>query len=238
MRPATPKEDGLAHREKSDTTKASPALRTGTPRVGTPRTGTPRTSTPRGKTATGSASKRAEDEIALADDTPAEGDATEPNGGPNGVANEAKADPGFEEREVDVLVEHRVDEANSSVDIRVLWDGGETTWESEWRLQEDVPAMVFKYWDKLGGRDAATKLDVYHVFKILRRDPKQAKKYEVQWVGYPQNDSTWEKEELLSRIARAELEKFKAKDLLDSSNGKRKGARGVGRPRKRPRSED
>lgn len=284
MRTATPpKEDGLAHREKPDSTKASPALRTGTPRTGTPRTGTPRTGTPRAgtpqagtpkigtpkvdtprtgtprgtpKVRTPQAAPPAEKKAVTEDpveDVPTERDEPEQNGNeqnggeqngdeaqPNGGAT-GRVDPGYKEDvEIDSFIDHRIDEANSTVDIKVRWEGGETTWETEWSLQEQVPALVFQYWEKLGGRDAATNLEVYHVFKILRRDTSsRAKKYEVQWVGYKRSDSTVEKEDFLRTIAPGELEKFQAKELAsNASNDKRKGARGPGRPRKKPRFED
>jgi hypothetical protein len=256
MRTATPsKEDGLTHREKTDATKASPALRTGTPRTGTPRVGTPRTGTPRVGTPRGTskvntpqtttpAEKKAVTEDAAEENGPAEHNESEQNrekAQPNGEAAEP-VDPGYKEDvEIDSFISHRVDEANSTVDIQVLWEGGEKTWETEWSLQEQVPALVFQYWEKLGGRDAATNLEVYHVFKILRRDTSsRAKKYEVQWVGYKRTDSTVEKEEFLRSVAPGELEKFQAKELASggASNDKRKGARGPGRPRKKPRYDD
>jgi hypothetical protein len=255
MRPATPnKEDGLAHREKPDIINAAPTVRPGTPRTGTPKAGTPRTGTPRGtpkvstpKTTTPAGKKavtEAATEAAPNEVGPAKQDEPEKNGDkaqPNGGASE-RVDPGYKEDvEIDSFISHRVDEANSTVDIQVLWEGGETTWETEWSLQEQVPSLVFQYWDKLGGRDAATKLEVYHVFKILRRDTSsRAKKYEVQWVGYKRADSTVEKEEFLRGIAPAELEKFQAKELASgASNDKRKGvARGPGRPRKKTRVEE
>ncbi|OBS28228.1 hypothetical protein FPOA_02169 [Fusarium poae] len=252
MRPATPtKEDSLARREKPDNTNASATVRPGTPRTATPRTGTPKAGTPRTggnqkfstpKTTPGE--KKAVTKEAPAESRPAERGEPEKNGDkaqPNGDAT-GRVDPGYKEDvEIDSFIDHRIDEANSTVDIRVLWEGGETTWETEWSLQEQVPALVFQYWDKVGGRDAATKLEVYHVFKILRRDTSsRAKKYEVQWVGYKRADSTVEKEEFLRNIAPAELEKFQAKELVSgASNDKRRGAaRGPGRPRKKARVDE
>jgi hypothetical protein len=72
---------------------------------------------------------------------------------PKGGAAET-IDPGFEKDiAIGEFIGHRVDTENSTVDIRVKWQDGETTWESEWSLQEKVPALVFKYWEKLDGRD-------------------------------------------------------------------------------------
>ncbi|KAM6513299.1 hypothetical protein FALCPG4_015739 [Fusarium falciforme] len=143
--------------------------------------------------------------------------------------------------EVDEFIDHHVDQETSTVDIQVKWKDGETTWETEWGLQEQVPTLVFKYWDKLEGRKAATGLDNYHVFKILKRaslpgKPKNAQyMYQVQWVGYRRTDSTWEHESKLQEIAPRELEEFKAKELASGAAGsqKRKNTLGSGRPRKK-----
>ncbi|KAH7189829.1 hypothetical protein DER44DRAFT_798050 [Fusarium oxysporum] len=146
---------------------------------------------------------------------------------------------------IDDFIDHRVDTVNSTVDIKVQWEGGETTWESEWSLQEQVPALVFKYWKNRDSREAATNLDVYHVFKILNRTTQPGKSkgdkfmYEVQWVGYPRTDSTWEYESKLRMISPGELEKFEAEELASgASNKKRKSTSGPGRPRKKPRVKD
>ncbi|KAG7413251.1 hypothetical protein Forpi1262_v017026 [Fusarium oxysporum f. sp. raphani] len=164
---------------------------------------------------------------------------------PNGDSPK-EANPGFrEDVAIDEFVDHRVDTDNSTVDIQVKWEGGETTWESEWSLQEQVPTLVFKYWDKLGGREAATNLDIYHAFNILKRTAHPGKSkgdkymYQVQWVGYRAADSTWEQESKLRKIAPSELEKFEAKQLASgASTEKRKTTRGPGRPRKNRRVGD
>jgi hypothetical protein len=163
---------------------------------------------------------------------------------PKGGATQ-KIDPGFEKDvAIDEFISHRVDTENSTVDIQVKWQDGETTWESEWSLQERVPALVFKYWEKLDGRDAATNLDTYHVFKILKRAPPSDKSgnsqhmYQVQWVGYRPAESTWEHESKLRTITPDMLEKFETKQLARGASEKRKSTRGPGRPRKKPRVED
>ncbi|KAF4964507.1 hypothetical protein FSARC_7571 [Fusarium sarcochroum] len=270
MTSGTPSKDRdvLVNREKPDGIKASPALRSGTPRTGTPRTGTPRvgtprTGTPRGtpkvstpKTGTPAKEKKPATPV---DEKPAEraepksepktteSKTTEQNGEalPNGDAPE-KVNPGFrEDVEIDEFTDHRVDANNSTVDIKVKWEGGEETWESEWALQEQVPALVFKYWEKQeGGRETATNLDIYHVFRILKRTTLPGKSkgtqymYQVQWVGYRPADSTWEHESKLRTIAPGELEKFEAKQLASAAGDKRKTTRGPGRPRKKARVED
>ncbi|PNP82369.1 hypothetical protein FNYG_04286 [Fusarium nygamai] len=156
-----------------------------------------------------------------------------------------KIDPGFEKDiAIDELIGHHVDTENSTVDIKVKWQDGETTWESEWSLQEKVPELVFKYWANLEGRQAATNLDTYHVFKILKRAPPSDKSgnsqhmYRVQWVGYRPAKSTWELESKLRMITPDMLEKFKTKQFSRDASEKRKSTRGPGRPRKKPRVED
>lgn len=88
------------------------------------------------------------------------------------------------EVDIESFENHRVDEANATVDIVVKWANGKQTWEPEWSLQQQAPILIYKYWDGVDGRDAATGLGVYHVFRVLNRAmPPQAKKdsrYQVQ----------------------------------------------------------
>ncbi|KAF7543096.1 hypothetical protein G7Z17_g11010 [Cylindrodendrum hubeiense] len=155
----------------------------------------------------------------------------------------AKTDLG--ELEIERFDSHRIDETNATVDISVVWESGEKSWESEWSLQNQVPALVFKYWDALEGREAATGLDVYHVFRILKRaTPPKAKKnrymYQVQWVGYRRSEATWEHEDKIKEIAPDELIKFEAKNgaASDAPPQKRVGGRGPGRPRKKAKTSE
>ncbi|KAJ4175672.1 hypothetical protein NW755_014812 [Fusarium falciforme] len=160
-----------------------------------------------------------------------------------GVDGDAAAAPAsMDESQVNKFNAHRVDTKVSTVEIQVEWEGGETTWEAERDLQEDVPALVYKYWDGLGGRKSATNLELHHVFKISKRakvskspQPSDNSKdtqymYRVQWVGYSPTDSTWECESVLREIAPDEFEKFEAKE-----SRKRKNIHGPGRPRKKAR---
>ncbi|KAK7398169.1 hypothetical protein QQX98_012452 [Neonectria punicea] len=157
-------------------------------------------------------------------------------------AGSSSAAPNADSAEVEVesFESHRVDESQATVDILVHWVNGEKTWESEWNLQHQVPTLVFKYWDQLDGREAATGLDIYHVFRILKRaTPPKAKKnrymYQVQWVGYRRTEATWEHESKIKEIAPDELIKFEAKNgaASDAPPQKRVGGRGPGRPRKK-----
>ncbi|KAH7141439.1 hypothetical protein B0J13DRAFT_585790 [Dactylonectria estremocensis] len=159
------------------------------------------------------------------------------------VATPSKGEGG--EVEIDHFEAHRIDETNATVDILVVWVTGEQTWEAEWSLQNQVPTLVFQYWDKLEGREVATGLDVYHVFRILKRaTPPKAKKnrymYQVQWVGYRRTDATWEHEDKVKEIAPDELIKFEAKNgaASDAPPQKRVGGRGPGRPKKKVKTSD
>ncbi|KAJ4178437.1 hypothetical protein NW767_014855 [Fusarium falciforme] len=86
--------------------------------------------------------------------------------------------------EVDELVEHRVNRGNSTVKFKVKRKAsGETAWKTERDLQEKVPALVYKYWDGLGRRDTATRLKLYHVFKILKRASPPEKSKDAQYTN-------------------------------------------------------
>ncbi|CCT72897.1 uncharacterized protein FFUJ_12793 [Fusarium fujikuroi IMI 58289] len=88
-----------------------------------------------------------------------------------------------------------------SVWFTAEWDDGAESWEPEVSLQGYQPELVYAYWDAIeGGRQGATKFDLFHVFRILEhrtmRDSsrRRAKKlcYKVQWVGYDVKDYSWE----------------------------------------------
>ena len=106
--------------------------------------------------------------------------------------------------------------------------------------------LIYKYWDSVDGRDTATGLDVYHVFRVLKRAPppqgkKKGFRYQVQWVGYRRTESTWEYESKLVQIAPEELIKFQAKNSTPEVAA-RKPKRGIawvsGYSRKKVRVDD
>ncbi|KAI5468121.1 hypothetical protein BGZ63DRAFT_399645 [Mariannaea sp. PMI_226] len=149
------------------------------------------------------------------------------------------------EVEIESFETHRVDEPTSTVDILVKWANGEETWEPEWSLQNQVPILVYKYWDGVGGRDKATDLSEYHVFRVLKRGPPKPRArepmYQVQWVGYRPSDCTWENKSKLNLIAPEELLKFEADNESASETSTKKLKRGVarasGRPKKRTKTD-
>lgn len=130
--------------------------------------------------------------------------------------------------EIERLASHRVNKDTSTVDFFVQWVGTATSWEPERELQLQVPDLVFEYWEALGGREKATGLEEFHVFRILEStvDPPQ---YRVQWVGYRDTpaDTTWESRALLRRVAPIAL------GLYESSHKKRSAKGKPGRPSKK-----
>jgi hypothetical protein len=146
----------------------------------------------------------------------------------------------LDEAEIDSFVTHRVDEVNATVDLLVKWADGEQSWKPEWSLQHKVPVLIYKYWDTVGGRDAATGLNVYHVFRVLERSPPHRVmrdlSYRVQWVGFSRSECTWEHQRKLAQIAPDELTRFmdKGESALKAParKHKRRIARRSGRPRK------
>ena len=145
------------------------------------------------------------------------------------------------EMEIESFKKHRVNKELATVDFLVSWSSGEATWEPESDLQEQVPNLVFEYWDAAGSRDLATGLDTYHVFKILKRTiPSSGKQpqYQIQWVGYKRKESSWEPEEKVKEIAPEELKAYEEKHGVATTSvaQKRPGGRGPGRPRKKAKT--
>jgi hypothetical protein len=98
--------------------------------------------------------------------------------------------------EIDHFIRHRVNRRNKTVQILVKWtDFDQPTWEPEAVLQETAGRTLYNYWHERRGRDRATRLREYHVFKILARGWRGGAWYfECQWVGYSRVDKTWEPE--------------------------------------------
>jgi hypothetical protein len=138
---------------------------------------------------------------------------------------------------VDRLNNHRVDIESSTVEFEVKWMKGDTTWQPERDLQEDTPRLVADYWKACGGRDKATKLELFHVFKILREsrpgrsrsspEEEGERQYVVQWVGYTDSkeDTTVETESTLKEKCPDELAKF-IQQRLSTKKRKSMGRRG------------
>ncbi|KAG8668121.1 hypothetical protein FPOAC1_007489 [Fusarium poae] len=66
----------------------------------------------------------------------------------------------------------------------------------EREVQAVYPHFVYGYWKSFsGGRCAKTGFDMFHPFFIHGHRMSRAGRveYEVQWVGYDELDTTWEK---------------------------------------------
>lgn len=97
---------------------------------------------------------------------------------------------------------HQLDNETFTVDLEIQWTNGDITIEDEAFMQRWIPDLLFKYWGDLGGRDQATGFDQWHVFKIHEHCyVNKVREYLVQWVGFCENDCTWEPEAKLADIA-------------------------------------
>jgi hypothetical protein len=99
-------------------------------------------------------------------------------------------DPRFE---VEKIVNHRI-KNKTEIELMVKWAGySEPTPVDERRFQRDYPHVLDRYWKSLGTREKATGINLFHVFTILQWRIKDKKlQFEVQWVGYTSEESTWE----------------------------------------------
>nr|WOD46593.1 hypothetical protein [Trichoderma atroviride] len=110
--------------------------------------------------------------------------------------------------------------ADNSIEIHVEWDTGETTWEPETNLHEDVPDTLFQYWREQGGRPSnPVDPELYEVFAI-RKHNRNRTKLMVEWVGYEPSEATW--------VSRKVVEET-AKDIVDAYFEGVKTARGRGK---------
>ncbi|KAF7563549.1 hypothetical protein G7046_g590 [Stylonectria norvegica] len=98
---------------------------------------------------------------------------------------------------------------NNHVLLKICSAAGEV-WMSEFDAQVHHYQSLYRFWESRGGRDRATRLRTYHVFRVVDGRSVEGDKweFEVQWVGYPRRHSTWETETRL-------VEEFGAKGYID-----------------------
>jgi hypothetical protein len=107
---------------------------------------------------------------------------------------EEKRDDTEEPRyEVEAIVGHS-NKNDTEVELKVKWAGdSEPTLVDECTFQEDCPLMLYNYWQDLGSREKATGIkNLFHVFSICDWRVNEKLEFEVHWVGYPPEQSTWE----------------------------------------------
>jgi hypothetical protein len=110
--------------------------------------------------------------------------------------------------------------ADNSIEIQVEWDTGETTWEPETNLHEDVPETLFQYWREQGGRPSnPVDPEMYEVFAIRKHNGNRTKLL-VEWVGYEPSEATWVSRKIVEQTA---------KDIVDAYFESVKTTRGRGK---------
>ncbi|KAM0344804.1 hypothetical protein ACHAPU_007180 [Fusarium lateritium] len=92
------------------------------------------------------------------------------------------------------IVHHDVCKSQNNVYLWIEWRDPIGGLHSAGRYDEadiqDVnPDIVYDYWEKQGGREEATCLELFHVFAILA---ESRGRYLIQWVGYNKSECTWE----------------------------------------------
>ncbi|KAI1859036.1 hypothetical protein JX265_010513 [Neoarthrinium moseri] len=153
--------------------------------------------------------------------------------------DEGRSDGADGVHEVEKLLRHRC-LSDGTVEFLVHWAGEkeeEATYEPEDAIQDGAAEMLYEYWKKLRGRskqlfDKEKNREAYFVFKILdHKKEKSIMSMKVQWVGYPgtDEDTTWEPETKLKKIAKESLDKY-----WEAQGGREKyvGKRGRGKKAK------
>lgn len=70
-------------------------------------------------------------------------------------------------------------------------------WLEEKELQLLMPIVVLAYWKSLGGRCQTTQFPKYHVLRILEGEKRH---YKIQWIGYSEEDFSWETKKKIKDI--------------------------------------
>nr|UWK20163.1 chromo domain [Trichoderma rhododendri] len=137
------------------------------------------------------------------------GEATAINAGNSSVItdreDEAASETGDEEFSFKRFVKHRW--VGDSIEVRVEWESGETTWEPETNLHQDAPEILFEYWREQGGRPNNPRdPEIYEVFAILKHN-KNRSRLLVEWVGYERTEASWASRKIIEETA---------KDIVDA----------------------
>jgi hypothetical protein len=144
--------------------------------------------------------------------------------------------------EVKALLAHKVsDNEPGRILIEVEWaDDPKTTWEPEEELQDGASEMLYDYWKKQGGRNAALfengsqplLKEQYWVYKIIQHERvRSIFQLQIQWVGYPADaaNTTWEPESKVKNIANEMLQAYwvmkGGRDQYLAKRGRNKKAR-------------
>ncbi|RGP70899.1 hypothetical protein FSPOR_3586 [Fusarium sporotrichioides] len=82
-------------------------------------------------------------------------------------------------------------------------------WLEEKELQQVMPLLVLAYWKNLGGRCQTTQFLKYRVFRILAEEKRQ---YKVQWIGYSEEEFSWETKKKINGICPWAVLAWKARE--------------------------
>ncbi|KPA35817.1 hypothetical protein FLAG1_11459 [Fusarium langsethiae] len=133
------------------------------------------------------------------------------------------------EKEITHLISHDVNKEEYTVSFKVSFKDGSKGLEEEEFVHGQAPGLLTKYWDSHGGRDAATKLDMYHVHKIHGHRAKMTKsnmkrrgrrragidksklEYMIEWVGFPgKAEWTWEAAVKIKPLAQTAVNQYES----------------------------
>ncbi|KAH7110443.1 hypothetical protein EDB81DRAFT_831680, partial [Dactylonectria macrodidyma] len=107
-------------------------------------------------------------------DTSKSEDPEEPTDADN-TAELAKPETEEPRYEAEAIISHRT-KNKTEVEIMIKWAGcSEPTLVDERTFQQDCPLILYHYWELIGGREAATGINLFHVFRIRRWKAKDEK---------------------------------------------------------------
>ncbi|CAF3456866.1 unnamed protein product [Fusarium graminearum] len=88
-------------------------------------------------------------------------------------------------------------EGMTSSHSHLQWPIWYYVWLEEKELQLLMPIVVLAYWKSLGGRCQTTQFPKYHVLRILEEEKRH---YKIQWIGYSEEDFSWETKKKIKDI--------------------------------------
>jgi hypothetical protein len=107
-----------------------------------------------------------------------------------GKSNNVSSGTGLTKKKhvVDKIQDHKY--VGDHLFYNVLWEGGDSTWQSREQLQKDIPDMVFNY----ENYDATTEWKVKEVVetRITGTRTNEVLEVKVWWLGFAKEDASWE----------------------------------------------
>lgn len=121
-----------------------------------------------------------------------------------------------------------------AMEILVIWNNDDQTWEPETNLHLDALPALLQYWKRKGGRPRNPRdANIYDVYAI-KKHSKDRKRLQVEWVGFGPKDITWEPRSVIEETSADIVAAYW--NTVKDATGMRSKARTKGKAKAKSRS--